>query len=145
MPEGKWEISTKDIALFFGSLFVALFVMVGGAMGLFDPMTGGIAIVTMVVFFAMGQWLEARGVFGSGMAMVWTVFGLGVVAIFAGLVHRGIIPLFIYTNASPLFIEITNGMLYALLAMAIIAVVLAVYVFYVRKGKPLGAQKKTVG
>jgi len=141
--EEKWEISNRDLALFFGSLFVALLVMLGGSAGWFDPMTGGIAVVTMVAFFAMGQWLEARGVFSSGMAMVWTVFGLGVVAILAGLIHRGIIPLFVYTSASPLFVEFTNALLWGLLITAIIAVALAVYVFYFKKGVPLGAKKKT--
>jgi len=141
-PQEKWEISNRDLLLFFGSAIIALVVMIGGTMGWFDPMTAGIAITTIVVFFAMGQWLEARGVFGSGMAMVWLTFGLGVVMIFAGLVHRGVIPLFVYTSASPLFLELTNAMIYALVALAIVAVVLAVYVFYIRKGKPLGAQKR---
>jgi len=34
-------------------------------------------------------------------------------------------------------------MIYAIVVLAIIAVALAVYVFYFRKGLPLGAKKKT--
>jgi len=141
MPEVQLEVSNRDLALFFGSILVALFVIAGATAGWFDPMTAGIAVVTIVAFFAMGQWLESRGIFSSGMSMVWLTLGLGVVMVFAGLVHKGVIPLLVYTNATPLFIEITNGMLYAILACAIIAVVLAVYVVYVRKGLPLGAKK----
>jgi len=142
MPE-KWEITNRELIVFFGALAIALFVMIGGAMELFDPLTAGIAITAMVVFFAMAQWLEARGIFGSGMSLVWIVFGLGVIMIMAGLIHRGVIPLFFYSEAaSPLAIEISNAMIYAIVILAIVAAGLAVYVFYFRKGLPLGAKKK---
>jgi len=142
MPE-KWEITNRELLVFFGSVIIALLVMAGGTAGWFDPLTAGIAVTTMVVFFAMAQWLESRGVFGSGMSLVWIVFGLGVVMMFAGLIHRGIIPLFIYSSsASPLALELSNALIYAILALAVVAVGLAVYVFYVRKGIPLGVKIK---
>lgn len=142
MPE-KWEITNRELLVFFGSVLIALFVMAGGAMKWFDPLTAGIAVTIMVVFFAMAQWLEARGIFGSGMSLVWITLGLGVVMMFAGLIHRGAIPLVIYSSsASPLALELTNAMIYAIVVLAIIAVALAVYVFYFRKGLPLGAKKK---
>jgi len=142
MPE-KWEITNRELAIFFVSVMIALFIMAGGTMGWFDPLIAGIAVLTMVIFFAMAQWLEARGVFGAGMSMVWIVLGLGVVMMFAGLIHRGVIPLVIYSpSASLLALELTNAMIYAIVVLAIIAVVLAVYVFYFRKGLPLGAKKK---
>jgi len=142
MPE-KWEVTNRELAVFFVSVMVALFIMAGGTMGWFDPLVAGIAVLTMVVFFAMAQWLEARGIFGAGMSLVWITLGLGVVMMFAGLIHRGVIPLVIYSSsASLLALELTNAMIYAIVVLSIIAVVLAVYVFYFRKGLPLGAKKK---
>ena len=143
MPEQKWEITNRELVVFFVSIAIALFVMAGGAMRWFDPLTAGIAITTMVIFFAMAQWLETKGIFGSGMSLVWIVFGLGVVMMFAGLIHRGIIPLFIYSSsASPFALELSNALIYAILVLAVVAVGLAVYVVYVREGIPLGAKKK---
>ena len=142
MPE-KWEITNRELIVFFGSVLIALFVMVGGAMNWFDPLTIGIAVTTMVVFFAMAQWLEARGVFGSGMSLVWITLGLGIVMVFAGLISRGVIPLVVYSSAaSPLALELTNAMIYAIVVLAIVAAGLAVYVFYFRKGLPLGAKRR---
>ncbi len=141
MAEEKWEISSKDLILFFGSVFIALFVMLGGAAGAFDPMLAGIAITLIVLFFIMGQWLEARGVFSSGFAAVWITFGLGIVMILAGLIHRGVLPLLIKTNAALLFVEITNAMIYTILILSVLAAVLAIYVFKFRKGIPLGKKK----
>jgi len=142
MPE-KWEITNRELIVFFASVMIALFIMAGGTMGWFDPLIAGIAVITMVVFFAMAQWLEARGIFGSGTSLVWITLGLGVVMMFAGLIHQGIIPLVVYsTSASLLALELTNAMIYAIVALSIIAVVLAVYVFYFRKGLPLGAKRR---
>ncbi|HDH45048.1 MAG TPA: hypothetical protein ENG66_06640 [Thermococcus sp.] len=122
---------------------MALFIMAGGTMGWFDPLVAGIAVVAMVAFFAMAQWLEARGVFGSGMSLVWITLGLGVVMLVAGLIHRGVVPLVIYSStASPLALEVTNALIYAILVLAIVAVALTVYVVYFRKGLPLGAGRK---
>jgi len=142
MPE-KWEITNRELIVFFGSVLMALFIMAGGTMGWFDPLVAGIAVVAMVAFFAMAQWLEARGVFGSGMSLVWITLGLGVVMLVAGLIHRGVVPLVIYSStASPLALEVTNALIYAILVLAIVAVALTVYVVYFRKGLPLGAGRK---
>ena len=139
----KWEITNRELLVFFGSVIIALFIMAGATAGWFDPLVAGIAVSIMVAFFAMAQWLEARGIFGSGMSLVWITLGLGVVMVFAGLIHRGVIPLVVYSSsASLLALELTSAMIYAIVVLSIIAVALAVYVFYFRKGIPLGAKKK---
>jgi len=130
----KMEVTNRELVVFFGSVFIALFIIAGGAVELFDPLTVGIAVTTIVVFFIMGQWLESRGVFGAGMSMVWIVFGLSVVMIISGLIYRGIIPLAFYSASTPTpALVITNAMLYALVVLGIIAVAVAVYVVYIRK------------
>ncbi|RLI82109.1 hypothetical protein DRP04_04725 [Archaeoglobales archaeon] len=142
MPE-KWEVTNRELMVFFGSVLTALFIMAGGTMGWFDPLVAGIAVITMVVFFAMAQWLEARGVFGSGMSLVWITLGLGVIMMFAGLEAKGVVPFVIYSSsASLLALELTNAMIYAVVVLSIIAAALAIYVFYFRKGLPLGAKKR---
>ena len=134
----KWDVTNRELIVFFGSVMLALFIMAGSVKGLFDPLVAGIAVVTMVGFFAMAQWLETKGVFGNGMSLVWITFGLGVVMLMAGLIHRGIIPLVVYSSGSNyVAMEITNAMIYSILVLSIVAVVLAVYVFYIRKGKPI--------
>jgi len=139
----KWEVTNRELIVFFGSVLMALFIMAGGTMGWFDPLVAGIAVIAMVAFFAMAQWLEARGVFGSGMSLVWITLGLGTVMLVAGLIHRGVVPLVIYSStASPLALEVTNALIYAILILAIVAVALTVYVVYFRKGLPLGAGRK---
>ena len=134
MPEGKMEITDRELKVFFGSVVIALFILYAGATGTFDPLTAGIAVSTIVVFFVLSQWLEKQGVFGSGMSMVFVVLGLSVVMIFAGLVYRGVLPLAYYSAGTPMLaLAISNAMLYALVAMVLLALGAVVYVFYFRK------------
>ncbi len=133
---GRIEVTNRELAIFFGSVFVALFIMTAGAVGWFDPLTAGIVVTTIVVFFVLGQWLEAKGAFGSGMSMVFVVLGLSVVMIFSGLVYRGVIPLVFYSSSTPVpALVISSAMIYALIAVLGIALVVAVY--YVRTRKPI--------
>lgn len=130
MAEGKMEITGRELAVFFGSVLTALFIMTGGALGWFDPLTAGIAVVTIVAFFLLAQWLEAKGVFGQGMSMVFVVFGLSVVMIVSGLISKGLLPLAFYSAGTPVpALVITNAMLYGLAIVLVAAVVVAVYVY----------------
>lgn len=143
MPKERWEVTNRELIVFFASVIIALGVMAGGAMHLFDPLVAGIAVATIVLFFSMAQWLETKGVFGTGMSLVWITFGLGVVMVIAGLVERGVLPMFVYSSSASLMaLSITNALIYTMAVLAVTAAGLAIYVFYVRKGLPLGAKKK---
>lgn len=122
------ELTNRELIVFFGALVVALFIFAGGAAGWFDPLTGGIIILTLTALFVIGEWLESKGIFGKGATMVWLVFGLGIVAVISGLIARGILPLAFYTSSTPfLVLAVSNAMLYSLLILAIVALAITVY------------------
>jgi len=130
MAEQKIEITARELAVFFGSVLIALLIMAGGALGWFDPLTAGIAVVTIVAFFILAQWLEVKGVFGQGMSMVFIVFGLSVVMIVSGLINKGLLPLAFYSAGTPApALVITNAMLYTFAIVLVAAVVIAAYAY----------------
>lgn len=122
------EVSTAELFLLFGIIALALFLLAGGMAKWFDPVTAGIIIVFVAGMFLFAQALEARGVFAGQTAMAFMVLVMGITAILAGLIAKGVIPLVLEVGTTiPL-----SALLYAG-AIAVLGV--AVYVFMTKRKK----------
>lgn len=138
---GQMSITNRELLVFLGSVVMALVILAGGGLGWFDPLTAGIVVVTVVGLFFIGQWLEAKGIFGSGMTMVWMVLSLGIAAILAGLIARGYLPFMFYsTSAFPASV-VSNALLYTLLIVSVIAAIIVIYVAMGKKQITLPLRK----
>ncbi len=125
----RFEVTNRELIVFFFSVMLGLFIFAGGSAGWFDPLTAGVIVLTVVGFFFMGLWFESKGIFGSGMTVVWIVFSLSVVAILSGLISRGYIPFAFYSSAAAYpALVISNAMLYGLLIVLAVALIVAVYI-----------------
>jgi len=112
--ERSMEITTLELLVFLSVTVFAVFILVSGSVKLLDTLVAGIAVVAITTAFLFANWLEKKGIFAGHATSVFMVLVLGILMIIAGLISRGILPLFLSVGNLG-FDLIFNSLIYTLI------------------------------
>jgi len=135
MAEAKVEISkTEAILAVIFVVFVLGMVAAAAAGYIANPLMWGLITTMVVALIFIGHVLVTRKVLSPGTLPVWYILIGGVILLTYGMMESGYLPVaFQVAGVSVLELELTSALFYTLIVAAILAAVIAVYYFAVRK------------